>query len=74
MIRSKGGLLLLGGLLALALLLAGCGAQQADEEPASSEEGFTCISCHTSRENLVADLEQNPPPKVEKSTESEGEG
>ncbi len=38
----------------------------------TTDEG--CISCHSDRAALVADLERKPVDEPEKSTESEGEG
>lgn len=62
--------LTLAVVMVAALLLAGCSGL----EPTTKPEGmFSCVDCHTDREQLRADLEADPlPEKV--AAESEGEG
>lgn len=52
------------------LMLGGCGSSQ----EVTRSNGQNCVECHTSRDNILADLKANPLEKKEKSSETSGEG
>lgn len=76
---ARGWLMIALALTVLMLALAGCGGGNKETSsgqpagPVAYADG-SCVACHTSREKLVADLEANPLPVVEKSEETAGEG